>query len=101
MAVASPTKLVSVDFEVYGIVQGVFFRKYTQKEAQKLSLKGYCMNTERGTVQGTIQGEVSKINMMKNWLQKTGSPSSRIERAEFKNEKDIKAPSFNDFAIRR
>ncbi|KAL3287359.1 hypothetical protein HHI36_001833 [Cryptolaemus montrouzieri] len=95
------TKLISVDFEVFGVVQGVFFRKYTEKEAKKLNLKGYCLNTERGTVQGTIQGELQKVNMMKNWLQNTGSPSSRIEKAEFNNEKEIKMPSFNDFSIRR
>ncbi|XP_045474981.1 acylphosphatase-2-like [Harmonia axyridis] len=94
-------KLVSVDFEVFGIVQGVFFRKYTEKEAQNLSLKGYCRNTNGGTVEGTIQGDVDKINKMKNWLQRTGSPTSRIDKAEFKNEKEIDAFTFNDFSIRR
>ncbi|XP_044746668.1 acylphosphatase-2-like [Coccinella septempunctata] len=94
-------KLVSVDFEVFGIVQGVFFRKHTQKEAQDLSLKGYCRNTSRGTVQGTMEGEIDKINKMKNWLQKIGSPSSRIDKAEFKNEKEINAFSFNDFSVKK
>ncbi|KAK9737275.1 Acylphosphatase [Popillia japonica] len=94
-------KLVSVDFEVYGRVQGVFFRKYTQQEAKKLNLKGWCMNTERGTVQGVMQGEVNNIETMKKWLKSTGSPSSRIEKAEFSNETDIKSLTFGTFDIKR
>ncbi|GJQ76323.1 hypothetical protein Trydic_g2046 [Trypoxylus dichotomus] len=94
-------KLVSVDFEVYGRVQGVFFRKYTQQEARKLNLRGWCMNTEKGTVQGVMQGELSNIEMMKQWLKNTGSPSSRIEKAEFRNQADIKNLTFTSFDIKR
>ena len=32
------SKLISINFEVFGKVQGVFFRKYTQQEATKLKL---------------------------------------------------------------
>ncbi|XP_060575297.1 acylphosphatase-1-like [Ruditapes philippinarum] len=42
--------LVSVDFEVFGKVQGVFFRRYTQKKAKELHIVGWVMNTHRGTV---------------------------------------------------
>lgn len=38
--------------------------QYTQQESNKLGLKGWCMNTEHGTVQGVIQGDVEKINDM-------------------------------------
>lgn len=34
------SKLVSCDFEVYGKVQGVYFRKYTEKQAIILGLRG-------------------------------------------------------------
>ncbi|XP_045476003.1 acylphosphatase-1-like [Harmonia axyridis] len=98
---ASSSRLISVDFEVFGHVQGVFFRKHTQKEAQTLNLKGYCMNTKRGTVKGILQGDMDKVNMMKVWLQKTGSPKSKIEKAEFRNEKQITSASFNDFSIKK
>lgn len=36
-----------------------------------------------------------------HWLRTTGSPSSKIDKAEFKNEKDITEYSFNDFTIRK
>ncbi|KAF5273099.1 hypothetical protein FQA39_LY07589 [Lamprigera yunnana] len=94
-------KLISVEFEVFGRVQGVFFRKYTQQESKKLGLRGWCRNTERGTVLGVMEGEESKINNMKNWLQYNGSPSSKIDKAEFKNVKDLSEFTFSNFSIKR
>ncbi|XP_072932536.1 acylphosphatase-2-like [Epargyreus clarus] len=93
--------LKSVDFEVFGRVQGVFFRKYTKGEADKLGLRGWCRNTSAGTVQGQMEGPPDKVEAMKNWLKTTGSPSSKIDKAEFKNDKEVSDYSFNDFEIRR
>ncbi|XP_029052140.1 acylphosphatase-1-like [Osmia bicornis bicornis] len=95
------SKLVGVDFEVYGRVQGVFFRKYTQKRGEELGLKGWCMNTNNGTVVGRIEGEKDKVEQMKHWLQYTGSPQSAVDKAEFRNEKEISAPSFSNFTIKK
>ncbi|XP_038214175.1 acylphosphatase-2-like [Zerene cesonia] len=93
--------LKSVDFEVFGRVQGVFFRKYTKEQAQKLGLKGWCMNTSHGTVQGQVQGPADKVESMMHWLKTTGSPSSKIDKAEFRNEKEISEYTFQSFDIRR
>ena len=38
-------RLQAVDFEVFGKVQGVFFRKYTQRQAVELGVRGWIMNT--------------------------------------------------------
>jgi acylphosphatase len=100
-AAAAVSKLLSVDFEVFGKVQGVFFRKYTQQEATKLKLVGWVMNTEQGTVVGQMQGKEDSVNKMKSWLQKTGSPKSKIERAEFKSIKEIKKLEFASFDVRK
>ncbi|KYB26572.1 Acylphosphatase-2-like Protein [Tribolium castaneum] len=94
-------KLLSTEFEVYGIVQGVFFRKYTQQEATRLGLKGWCMNTQAGTVKGVLEGDANKVADMKTWLQTKGSPQSRIDKTEFKNEKEIQKLTFDDFKIKR
>lgn len=56
---------LSVDFEVVGRVQGVFFRAYTKDKADSLGLKGWVRNTELGTVKGVIQGSEDKIDEMK------------------------------------
>ncbi|XP_046906299.1 acylphosphatase-1 [Hypomesus transpacificus] len=93
--------LLSVDYEVFGRVQGVFFRKYTQAEGKKLGLVGWVQNTEAGTVQGQLQGPSSKVKEIKEWLKSTGSPKSQIIKVEFKNEKKIESLDHTTFKIVR
>ncbi|XP_052425483.1 acylphosphatase-2 isoform X1 [Carassius gibelio] len=93
-------KYVSVDFEVFGNVQGVCFRMYTEAEAQKLGVTGWVKNTRQGTVVGQVQGHPEKVKEMKYWLSKVGSPSSRIHRAQFTNEKPITKLEIRGFGTR-
>ncbi|VVC95972.1 unnamed protein product [Leptidea sinapis] len=88
--------LRSVDFEVFGKVQG-----YTKEQADKLGLKGWCRNTSRETVEGQLEGPTGKVDAMMQWLKSTGSPSSKIDRAIFSNDKDISDLNYNTFEIRR
>lgn len=94
-------RLKTIDFEVYGRVQKVFFRKCTQEQGKQLGLRGWCQNTPKGTVIGSIQGSPEKVAEMKTWLEKVGSPASRIEKVEFKNEKDIDEYTYSDFDVIR
>ncbi|XP_022706447.1 acylphosphatase-1-like isoform X2 [Varroa jacobsoni] len=91
----------AASFECFGKVQGVFFRKYTQKEATSLGVVGWIRNTSRDTVEGEIQGPAEAFDKMKIWLRTTGSPQSQIDNAEFTNEKDIPELQFNSFEIRK
>ncbi|KYO25399.1 acylphosphatase-1 [Alligator mississippiensis] len=68
--------LVSVDYEIFGKVQGVFFRKHTQ-------------------------GPAAAVRQLQQWLRDTGSPKSRIDRAEFRNEKKVATLQYEDFLIRK
>ncbi|XP_023717939.1 acylphosphatase-1 isoform X2 [Cryptotermes secundus] len=77
----------------------VFFRKHTVEKGRQLGIRGWCMNTHRGTVLGKVEGEPVKVKEMKRWLKETGSPHSRIEKAEFRNEKFIDSYSFSDFKV--
>ncbi|XP_018052908.1 PREDICTED: acylphosphatase-1-like [Atta colombica] len=95
------SRMLAVDFEVFGIVQGVFFRKYTQKRSKELGLKGWCMNSPNGTVIGHMEGTKAQINEMKQWLRYVGSPQSRIDKTEFRNEKEISKPLFINFEVRK
>uniref|UniRef100_A0A663E746 acylphosphatase n=2 Tax=Aquila chrysaetos chrysaetos TaxID=223781 RepID=A0A663E746_AQUCH len=92
--------LKSVDYEVFGRVQGVCFRMYTEEEARKLGVVGWVKNTSKGTVTGQVQGPEDKVNAMKSWLSKVGSPSSRIDRTNFSNEKEISKLDFSGFSTR-
>ncbi|XP_064455491.1 acylphosphatase-1-like [Ornithodoros turicata] len=93
--------LVSTNFEVYGRVQGVFFRKCTKQKADELGVKGWCRNTSEGTVEGVIQGPKVKIDTMKDWLRNEGSPASQIKGCLFQDEREISAPEFGNFQVRR
>ncbi|XP_008336653.1 acylphosphatase-1 isoform X1 [Cynoglossus semilaevis] len=99
VATMSDDDLVSVDYEVFGRVQGVFFRKYTQAEGRKLGLVGWVQNTRSGTVQGQLQGPRCKVKEMQEWLKSTGSPKSHITKAEFKNEKTVGSLEHSSFDI--
>uniref|UniRef100_A0A1A9WG49 acylphosphatase n=1 Tax=Glossina brevipalpis TaxID=37001 RepID=A0A1A9WG49_9MUSC len=76
-------QLYACDFEVFGKVQRVFFRKYTANKAKDLGLHGWCKNSLDGSVKGQMEGTQQELNNMKCWLQNKGSPKSRIERAIF------------------
>lgn len=95
------TGLRSVDFEVFGKVQGVFFRKFTADLARQLQLVGFCRNTNTRTVQGQIQGKDGDVKIMKQWLSETGSPMSRVDRCTFTNERAIPSLEYTSFDIRR
>ncbi|KAM5165585.1 acylphosphatase-2 [Mantella aurantiaca] len=92
--------LKSVDYEVFGRVQGVCFRMYTENEAKKLGVVGWVKNTRQGTVVGQVQGPEDKVSSMKAWLSKVGSPSSRIDRTEFSDEKEISKLQYNGFSMK-
>ncbi|KAF1483939.1 Acylphosphatase-2, partial [Eudyptula minor novaehollandiae] len=115
--------LKSVDYEVFGRVQGkdglcaaggihvvyvltlivlfhYFSNQYTEEEARKLGVVGWVKNTSQGTVTGQVQGPEDKVNAMKSWLSKVGSPSSRIDRTSFSNEKEISKLDFSGFSTR-
>ncbi|XP_055331956.1 acylphosphatase-2-like isoform X2 [Paramacrobiotus metropolitanus] len=90
----------NVEFEVFGLVQGVFFRKYTQRHAQELGLTGWVQNTPRDTVIGQLQGSKEAVEKMKEWLSRTGSPHSKIDKCEFRGEGPVSKKSFTTFDVR-
>lgn len=74
------TALAEMEFEVFGKVQRVFFRKYTKLEADRLQLRGWCENQESGTVKGVVQGPLGQIKIFLSWCQTKGSPNCSIEK---------------------
>nr|XP_025848433.1 acylphosphatase-2 isoform X1 [Vulpes vulpes] len=82
------------------VLAGVCFRMYTEDEAKKIGVVGWVKNTSKGTVTGQVQGPEEKVNSMMSWLSKVGSPSSRIDRTNFSNEKTISKLEYSNFSIR-
>uniref|UniRef100_M4AII6 Acylphosphatase 2 n=1 Tax=Xiphophorus maculatus TaxID=8083 RepID=M4AII6_XIPMA len=76
------------------------FLQYTEDQGRALGLGGWVKNTRQGTVIGQIQGPVQRVNSMKLWLKNVGSPSSRIDRAVFSNERDVSKLEVQGFSTR-
>ncbi|XP_022916158.1 acylphosphatase-2 [Onthophagus taurus] len=91
---------VSVEFEVFGRVQGCYFTKYCKETSEHLSLSGWVKNTKKGTIVGKVQGPRGNIEQMIVWLTNTGSPGCTIERCELTNWENLARPEFKDFSIR-
>lgn len=42
--------------------------QFTKEQADKLGVRGWCMNTSRGTVQGQLQGSEDNVQSMYVYL---------------------------------
>ena len=82
---------------VKGKVQGVFFRKYTYKQANKLKLSGWVRNLPDRSVETVFQGEKKTVELMLTWLYK-GSPHSLVTEVISREEKVT--DEFTDFTVR-
>lgn len=61
---------VRVRLLISGRVQRVFFRVWTQNQAEKLGLTGWVKNTPEGKVKAVFEGEKEKVEeMVKNCQQ--------------------------------
>ena len=55
---------------VSGVVQGVNFRFYTQKEAKKLGLTGWVRNLNDGRVEAWAEGESTALEEFKKFCKR-------------------------------
>lgn len=63
---------------VSGKVQGVYFRVFTQQEAERLNLSGWVRNLPGGEVETLISGSEDQVEKMLEWLS-SGSPHSKVD----------------------
>jgi len=71
--------IVTLHVQIFGKVQGVFFRDCTKRKADELNLVGWVRNCPDDTVEAVISGRESGVNKMVEWFHQ-GSPHSRVER---------------------
>ena len=62
---------------IKGVVQGVNFRYYTQREAQRNSLSGWVKNLANGSVAALLEGEEEDVKAMIEWCRQ-GPPSAHV-----------------------
>ncbi|MFW9937486.1 MAG: acylphosphatase [Candidatus Thorarchaeota archaeon] len=67
---------------VYGLVQGVFFRYTTRKEARKLGLTGIVKNMPDGSVYIEAEGSEEALKKLLAFSKK-GPKYAQVEKIEF------------------
>ncbi|AWR94976.1 acylphosphatase [Acidianus brierleyi] len=70
---------------IFGIVQGVGFRRYIQINAIRLGIKGYAKNLPDGSVEVVAEGYDESLNKLLDIIRK-GPPLSKVENIEYKLE---------------
>lgn len=83
-----------VILKVYGRVQGVGFRFYTQKKALELNLNGFVRNKPNGSVYIEAEGEANKINEFIDWCQQ-GPEWARVTKLEKQYSNPVGHEGFN------
>lgn len=82
---------------VNGLVQGVGYRYFVYREAQKLGLKGYVKNLYTGEVLTVAEGEKSLVEELINKL-KVGPMHASVKNCKVSWDEPIN--EFNSFEIR-
>ncbi len=82
---------------VKGKVQGVFFRKYTQRKAVELGITGWVRNCDDGSVEITAQGTEKAIEDFLSWCRQ-GPAAAKVGELI---EKQVVASLFTSFDILR
>jgi len=83
---------------VHGVVQGVGFRYYTYRLANKLALQGYVTNRKDGTIEVVAEGDKPKLLRLVEEL-RIGPPGSSVQNFNLRWE-DPKG-DYRDFKILR
>mgnify|MGYP000104627066 CR=1 FL=1 len=66
-----------------GLVQGVFFRWETRKNALKNNVKGWVRNLRDGRVEAVFEGEKEDVEKMIKFCER-GPPGAKVEKVEVK-----------------
>ena len=80
--------------QVFGTVQGVWFRYHTARMAEKSGLCGRATNLADGSVEVLLQGEQEAVQRLLAWLAH-GPRTACVERIEVEEYETVE--SFNGF----
>ncbi len=75
---------VTVRAVVTGHVQGVGFRMYTARQAQRLGISGWVRNRSDGSVELECTGDDEALGRMRVWLNSRGGvPGARVSGVDW------------------
>ncbi len=82
---------------VHGVVQGVGFRYFVRREANRLGLKGWVANRPDGSVAVVVEGPAGSLDDLLRALER-GPPAARVARVDAQRERA--RGSFDAFEVR-
>lgn len=83
--------LVRVHASVSGRVQGVWFRRSTQVEAERLGLRGWVRNRRDGTVEWVAEGPAAAVRALVSWSRR-GPPLAEVSSLEVTEDEVVGLP---------
>ena len=87
---------ISKSLKIYGKVQGVGFRFYTNRKANELGLTGFVQNKRDGSVYIEVSGEEEIVDQFVIWCH-SGPDWARVEEVKIQ---DIPYFEFNNFVVK-
>ncbi len=86
-----------VNIQIYGKVQGVFYRQSAQQKAEELNVVGWAKNQKDGSVYIEAEGEEEQLKKMIKWCRQ-GSQTASVTSIDY--EFSDKIVGYLDFSIR-
>jgi acylphosphatase len=74
-------EMITRHLRIRGRVQGVGFRMYMQREAQRLGVSGWVRNRQDGSVEAIVHGEPDIVEALIAWA-RHGPPSARVTHVD-------------------
>jgi acylphosphatase len=84
-------------FQVFGQVQGVWFRKSTQEKAIELGLNGMVKNLTDGSVYIEVEGPEENLKTFSEWC-KNGPSGAKVSKI---TSKELPLHDYINFIIKR
>ncbi len=85
------------EFEVYGFVQGVGYRYFVYRQAERLGLRGFAKNRYDGAVVVVAEGDEAKLKDLEDKL-RIGPSRAHVEKVVSVYSETV--GEYNDFDIR-
>lgn len=81
--------------KIYGIVQGVFFRKFVKENADLLNVRGFIRNIDNGSVEVIMEGMDKNVDELLE-RSKIGPLSAHVKKIDVE---EIKHQGFQGFKV--
>jgi len=91
------SRMVAKRVQVFGRVQGVFFRAFVRDEALKVGVRGFVRNLPDGSVEAHLEGEEDAVQKVVSAMRE-GPPAARVVNLV---EEIVEAKGFEGFTILR